>query len=545
MWDPGMGPAWVGLGLGLGGALLALLAGLGGFAIAKRRFRGELEEARQRSRRLEEEQRALERKQQEREQEWKRTEQRLTQALQEAQRKEQEARRAYEDLERRWQEAERRLKRREEKLEGVETRILRREERLEQKAEQLQRMERALARDRERLAALLAEGEALIEGERKKLEELAGLSQEEAREVLMQRVSEEAERFFARKVREIKERYEQEAEREARKILATAIQRYAADEVELATVSLVPLPDNEFKGRVIGREGRNIRTFEALTGVDVLVDDTPDTVVLSCFNPVRREIARLAMQKLVEDGRIHPAQIKKQVEQARERIEQEIVEAGRRAVEEAGLTDVHPELVKLLGRLKFRTSYGQNQLQHSLEVCFLAGMLAEELGLDPIPAKRAGLLHDIGKAVDHKVEGSHSLISAELAWRYHESEEIVHAIAAHNEEVEARTVLAVLIQAADTLSAARPGARQETFEAYIQRVQALEELCRSFPGVAEAYAVQAGREVRVMVRPEEVSDDLAAKLSYEIARTIEEELDYPGEIRVHVIRSVEFSQRAR
>ncbi len=540
MWDPGI---WA-VGIGLV-ALTVWLAGLGGFAVAKRRLAKEVEEARRRAQRLEEERRAQEQAHREREREWKEAEQRWTQALQEAQRKEEEARRAYQEIERRWHEAEQRLKRREEKLEGIEARVLRREERLEQKVHQLQRLEQALVQDRERLSALVAEGEALIEGERRQLEELAGLSQEEARELLMRRVSEEAERFFARKVREIKERYEQEAEREARKILATAIQRYAADEVERATVSLVPLPDNEFKGRVIGREGRNIRTFEALTGVDVLVDDTPDTVVLSCFNPVRREIARLAMQKLVEDGRIHPVQIKRQVEQARERIAQQIQAEGQRAVEEAGLTDIHPELVKLLGRLKFRTSYGQNQLQHSLEVCFLAGMLAEELGLDPIPAKRAGLLHDIGKAVDHKVEGSHSLISAELAWRYHESEEIVHAIAAHNEEIEARTVLAVLIQAADTLSAARPGARQETFEAYIQRVQALEELCRSFPGVAEAYAVQAGREVRVMVRPEEVNDDLAAKLSYEIARTIEEELDYPGEIRVHVIRSVEFSQRAR
>jgi ribonuclease Y len=251
------------------------------------------------------------------------------------------------------------------------------------------------------------------------------------------------------------------------------------------------------------------------------------------------------MQKLVEDGRIHPAQIKKQVDQAKELVEKQILEEGQRAVFEAGLDGVHPELVKLLGRLKFRTSYGQNQLQHSLEVCFLAGMLASELGLDPLPAKRAGLLHDIGKAVDHKVEGSHSLISAELAWRYRESEEIVHAIAAHNEEIEAQSVLAVLIQAADTLSAARPGARQETFEAYIQRLAALEELCRSFPGVDEAYAIQAGREVRVMVSPEEVSDDLAAKLSYELARTIEEELDYPGEIKVHVIRSVQFTERAR
>ncbi len=534
-----MGESWIGW---LVGAVLvvgaALAAGALGYFWGRQGLARQLEEALAERERLERLRREAERR-------WQETERRLRGREAEARAKYEEVRRAYEDLERRWQEAEGRLKGREEKLEQIEARLLRREERLEQKAAELQRVERALAADRQRLADLIAQGEELLESERRRLEELAGLTQEEAREELLRRVEEEAERFYARKVREIKERYEREAEREARKILATAIQRYAADEVERATVSLVPLPDNEFKGRIIGREGRNIRTFEALTGVDVLVDDTPDTVVLSCFNPVRREVARIAMQNLVEDGRIHPAQIKKQVDQAKEQVEKAIKEAGERAVMEAGLQGVHPELVKLLGRLKFRTSYGQNQLQHSLEVCFLAGMLAAELGLDPTPAKRAGLLHDIGKAVDHKVEGSHSLISAELAWRYGESEEIVHAIAAHNEEVEAQSVLAVLLQAADTLSAARPGARQETFEAYIQRLQALEELCKSFPGVAEAYAVQAGREVRVMVKPDEVNDDLAAKLAYEIARTIEEELDYPGEIKVHVIRSVEFAERAR
>ena len=537
MWE-----SWIGW---LVGALLALAAGAVGYFLGRHGFVRELEEARREAKEARSEQERLRQLQQEKERRWQETERRLRSREAEARAKQEEARRAYEDLERRWQEAEGRLKQREEKLEQIEARILRREERLEQKATELQRMEKALAADRERLADLIAQGEAILESERQRLEELAGLTQEEAREELMRRVSEEAERFYAKKIREIQERAEQEAERKARVILATAIQRYAAEEIERATVSLVPLPDNEFKGRIIGREGRNIRTFEALTGVDVLVDDTPDTVVLSCFNPVRREIARIAMQNLVEDGRIHPAQIKKQVDQAKELVEKAIKEAGERAVFEAGLEGIHPELVKLLGRLKFRTSYGQNQLQHSLEVCFLAGMLAAELGLDPTPAKRAGLLHDIGKAVDHKVEGSHSLISAELAWRYGEAEEIVHAIAAHNEEVEAQSVLAVLIQAADTLSAARPGARQETFEAYIQRLQALEDLCRSFPGVEEAYAVQAGREVRVMVKPEEVSDDLAAKLSYEIARTIEEELDYPGEIKVHVIRSVEFVERAR
>jgi len=525
--------------------LAAIVLSAGGYWLGKVRLARRLREERLR---LEEERargEELRKAYEERERRWRESESRLKRQLEEEWARGEQLRKLHEERERRWRESESQLKRREEKLEQLEARLLRREERLEQKAAELQRIERSLNEDIEKVSQLIAQGEALLEGERRRLEELAGLSQEEAREQLMQRVSEEAERFFAKVVRKIKERAEEEAERKARMIIATAIQRYAADEVELSTVSLVPLPDNDFKGRVIGREGRNIRTFEALTGVDVLVDDTPDTVVLSCFNPIRREIARIAMQKLVEDGRIHPAQIKKQVDQAQEKVAQRIKEEGERAVFEAGLEGIHPELVKLLGRLKFRTSYGQNQLQHSLEVCFIAGALASELGLDPKPARRAGLLHDIGKAVDHKVEGPHSLISAELARRYHEPEEIVHAIAAHNEEVEPQSVLAVLIQAADTLSAARPGARQETFEAYIQRLSALEELCRSFPGVDEAYAIQAGREVRVMVKPEEVSDDLAAKLSYEIARTIEEELDYPGEIRVQVIRSVQFTEHAR
>jgi len=525
-----------GMGLWVG---LAVLAGLsGGYLLG--RFRSAREAVESRKRLEEERSRSeeLRRVHEERERQ-------LSRKLEEERSRRESLGRALEEQEKRWQQAERHLKHREEVLEQLEARVLRREERLEQKAAELRQIERSLNEDLERVSELITQGEALLEGERKRLEELAGLTQEEAHEELIRRVSEEAERFYAKVIREIKERAEKRAEQEARKIIATAIQRYAADEVELSTVSLVPLPDNDFKGRVIGREGRNIRTFEALTGVDVLVDDTPDTVVLSCFNPVRREVARLAMKKLVEDGRIHPAQIKKQVDHARQRLEERIREEGERAVFEAGLDGIHPELVKLLGRLKFRTSYGQNQLQHSLEVAFIAGMLAAELGLDPTPAKRTGLLHDIGKAVDHKVEGPHSLISAELAWRYHESEEIVHAIAAHNEEVEPQSVLAVIIQAADTLSAARPGARQETFEAYIQRLRTLEELCRSFPGVDEAYAIQAGREVRVMVKPEEVNDDMTAKLSYEIARTIEEELSYPGEIKVQVIRNIQFTERAR
>lgn len=446
------------------------------------------------------------------------------------------------------EELERRIKRQEEKLERSEARLLKKEERLEQKGLELVRLEKSLKEDLRRLGALSEQGETLLEGERKRLEELSGLSAEQAKELLLRQVSEEAERFFAKRIRQLRERAEAEAEREARKVIATAIQRYATDEIESATMNHVPLPNEEYKGRVIGKEGRNIRAFEALTGVEVLVDDTPDAISLSCFHPVRREIARMAMEKLLEDGRIHPAQIKKQVDKAKERVSQRIKEEGQKALLELGIDGLHPSLVELVGRLGFRTSYGQNQLRHSLEVAYLAGTLAAELGLDAHGqklVKRAGILHDVGKVVDHKVEGSHSLISAEMARRYGESEEVIHAIAAHNEEVEARTMLAVILQAADALSAARPGARQEAFEAYVQRLQALEEICHSFPGVREAYAIQAGREVRVIVRPEEIDDDMAAKLSYDIARCIEEQMQYPGEIKVHVVRETSFVETAK
>lgn len=450
-----------------------------------------------------------------------------------------------EELQRRREELEHELKRREEKLELLEARLLKREERLEEKGEQLERLEGSLREEIRHLEELAERGKRLLAEEQESLERIAGLSREEARQELLHLLESEAERSFAKWLERRRAQLEAEAEQEARKIIATAIQRYAAEEVEETTFSSVSLPSDDYKGRIIGREGRNIRTFEALTGVEVLVDDTPDTVVLSSFNPLRREMARMAMEKLIEDGRIHPAQIKKQVERAEQRLIEHIRELGQKAIFELGIDNIHPELIMLIGRLNYRLSYGQNQLRHSLEVAYLAGMLAAELKLDPKPAKRAGILHDIGKAVDHKVEGSHSLISADLARRYGEPENIIHAIAAHNGEVEPQTVLAILLQAADALSAARPGARQETFEAYIQRLQELEEICTSFPGVAEAYAIQAGREVRVIVKPEEVDDELAAKLSYDIARMVEQELDYPGEIKVNVIRETQFVQVAK
>jgi len=439
---------------------------------------------------------------------------------------------------------EKRLKRREADLAQMEERILQKEARLGKKSNYLEMIEDSLRKDESELERLLEMGQKLLAEERALLERLSGLSQEEAKEYLLKLVEAESERYFARKIAEVERRSRQEAERRARRILATAVQRYAVEYAEEATVTTVPLPSDDFKGRIIGREGRNIRTFEALTGVEVLVDDTPDVVVLSSFHPVRREIARLALERLIEDGRIHPAHIEEKVRKAKERVEELIREYGEKAAFEAGV-ELPDELVLLLGKLHFRTSYGQNQLRHSLEVSFLARLLAEEIGIDPRPAKRAGLLHDIGKAVDHDVEGPHALIGADLARRYGEPWPIVNAIAAHHGNVEPATVTAVLVQAADALSAARPGARQETYERYIQRLEELERLAQAYPQVKEAYAIQAGRELRVIVRPEKATDDMAAKLAYDIARKIEEQIQYPGEIKVTVIRQTQYVETAR
>ncbi len=439
---------------------------------------------------------------------------------------------------------EAKLRRREQELAAMEERLIQREDRLGKKSNYLEMIEDSLRKDEAEIRRILERGRKLLEEEERLLERLSGMSREEAKEYLLKLVEADAEKHFAQRIAAVEERYRKEAKRLAQEILATAVQRYAASYAEEATVSTVPLPSEEFKGRIIGREGRNIRTFEALTGVDVLVDDTPDVVVLSSFNPLRREIARLAMERLIEDGRIHPTRIEEKVRQAKEEVEEIIREYGEKAAFEAGVK-LPEELVLLLGRLHFRTSYGQNQLQHSLEVSYLSGLIAHELGVDAALAKRAGLLHDIGKAVDQDVEGSHALIGADLARRYGEPWVVVNAIAAHHEEVEPASVIAAIVQAADTLSAARPGARRETYERYIQRIRELEELCRSYPEVEEAYALQAGREVRVVVRPERTSDETAAKLAYDIARRIEEELQYPGEIKVTVIRQVQYSETAR
>lgn len=441
-------------------------------------------------------------------------------------------------------ELEKRAKRREEEFARMEERILQREDRLGKKSNYLEQIEDSLRKDEEELEHLKESGSRLLADGKRRLEQIAGWSQQEARDHLLKLVETDSQRFFSRKVEEVERRTKEEAEQRAARILATAVQRYAAEYVEEQTVSSVPIPSEEFKGRIIGREGRNIKTFEALTGVELLVDDTPEMVVLSCFHPLRREVARMSLTRLIEDGRIHPAQIEEKVQRAKARLAERIKEEGKKAAFDLGI-DVHPELATLLGRLKYRTSYGQNQLAHSIEVSWIAKMLADELGIDAVAAKRAGLLHDIGKAVDHEVDGPHALIGSDLAFRYGESRVVVHAIAAHHEDIDLTTALDVLIQAADTLSAARPGARQETFERYIKRLKELEELCRSFPAVQEAYALQAGREVRVMVQPDRANDDMAAKLAYDIARAIEGELSYPGEIKVNVIRQTKFTENAK
>ncbi len=439
---------------------------------------------------------------------------------------------------------EERLRRKESELEQMAERVLQKEERLVARSSHLEMLEDSLRKDETELQRTLEAGQQLLTEQRSLLERLSGMNQEEAKEYLLKLVEAESERYFAKKIADVERRAKQDAERRARRALANAVQRYAVDYAEEATVTSVPLPSDDFKGRIIGREGRNIRMFEAVTGVEVLVDDTPDVVVLSSFHPIRREVARLALERLVDDGRIHPAHIEEKVRKAKERMEELIREHGERAAFEVGV-DLPPELLVLLGRLHFRTSYGQNQLQHSLEVSFLGRLLAQEIGVDPEPAKRAGLLHDIGKAVDHDVEGPHALISADLARRYGEPWPIVNSIAAHHEDVEPATITAVLIQAADTLSAARPGARKETYERYVQRLEDLEKLCRSYSQVKEAFAVQAGREVRVMVKPENTSDDMAAKLAYDVARRIEEQIQYPGEIKVTVIRQSQYVETAR
>ena len=378
---------------------------------------------------------------------------------------------------------------------------------------------------------------ALIKkGQLEMLEKISGMTQEEAKTYLLNNVESEVRHETAMKIKEIEAQLKDEAEQKAREIITTAIQRCAADHAAEATVSVVPLPNDEMKGRIIGREGRNIRTLETITGVDLIIDDTPEAITVSSFDPVRREVARLALEKLIADGRIHPTRIEDMVEKARREVDHTIKLEGERATFETGIHNLHPELIKLLGRQKYRTSYGQNVLNHSIEVAHIAGLLASELGVDVTLAKRAGLLHDLGKSVDHEMEGSHVQLGVELARKYKENPIVINAIEAHHGDVEPQSIVACLVQAADAISAARPGARRENVENYIRRLEKLEELTNSFPGVDKSYAIQAGREVRIMVKPEEVSEDSMILLAHDLARKIESELEYPGQIKINVIR---------
>jgi ribonuclease Y len=430
-------------------------------------------------------------------------------------------------------------------IQRLEKRLLQKEESLDRKYEVIEKKEEALTNKETEVDKLKTELQEIHQRHRRELERISGLSSDEAKVLLLKDVEEEIQQEIAMKIRELEIRAKEESERKAREIISLAIQKCAADHVTEATVSVVALPNDEMKGRIIGREGRNIRALETLTGIDLIIDDTPEAVILSGFDPVRREVARLALEKLIADGRIHPARIEEMVEKSQKEVEAIIKEEGERATFETGIHGLHPEIIKLLGRLKFRTSYGQNVLQHSIEVSHLCGVMAGELGADITLAKRAGLLHDIGKAVNHEVEGPHVSIGADLAKKYRESFQVVNAIAAHHGDVEANTVEAVLVQAGDAVSAARPGARRETLETYIKRLEKLENIADSFDGVEKAYAIQAGREIRIMVKPDKIDDLNAVRIAREIVKRIEEELEYPGQIKVTVIRETRAVEYAK
>ena len=442
-------------------------------------------------------------------------------------------------------EFEKEVKDRRSELQRQENRLNQKEENLDRKTENLEKKEDLVSAKIAELDKEKDELDAMERSQIEVLERISGLTTEEAKRYLIEKLEEEVTHEEAVKLKEIQARFKEEADNYAREQIALAIQRCAADHVAEATVSVVPLPNDEMKGRIIGREGRNIRTLETMTGVDLIIDDTPEAITVSCFDPVRREIARLALEKLILDGRIHPTRIEEMVEKAKREVDATIKAEGERAVFETNVHGLNPELVKLLGRQRYRTSYGQNVLNHSIEVSHVAGLLAAEIGADVNMAKRAGLLHDLGKSIDHEVEGSHVQIGVELARKYKESEGVIHAIEAHHGDVEARTIVACLVQAADAISAARPGARKENVEYYIKRLEKLEELTSSFAGVDKAYAIQAGREVRIMVKPEEVSEDRMVLLAREIAKKIEDELEYPGQIKVNLVRETKAIEYAK
>ena len=433
-------------------------------------------------------------------------------------------------------EADKELNERRREIQRQERRIQQKEETLEKKMTSLETKDETLNKKLKGADDKLAEAEKVKTAQIEVLETISKFTSEQAKDYLLKTLENELVHEKSVKVLDYEQKTRDECEKKAREIISLAIQRVAADHVTEATVSVVPLPNDEMKGRIIGREGRNIRAIETLTGVDLIIDDTPEAITLSCFEPVRREIARVMLEKLISDGRIHPARIEEMYEKARREVENTIKEEGERAVIEAGVNGIHPELIKLLGRLRYRTSYGQNVLNHSLEVAYLAGIMASELGLDPTLARRAGLLHDIGKALDHEIEGSHVEIGVDVARKYKESETVVHAIHAHHGDVEAKTVIACIVQAADAISAARPGARRENLENYIKRLEKLEEIASSFDGVERSFAIQAGREIRIMVKPEKIKDDQMVLLARDICRKIESDVEYPGQIKVNIIR---------
>lgn len=433
-------------------------------------------------------------------------------------------------------EMERENKERRSDMQRQERRLQQKEENLDRKIESFERKEEKLVSKEQRLNAAQEKADALVKKQTAELERLAGLTSEEAKQELLATLGDEVKHESAMLIKDMEQKAKDEADKKAREIISLAIQRCAADHVAETTVSVVALPNDEMKGRIIGREGRNIRTLETLTGIDLIIDDTPEAVIISGFDPVRREIARIALEKLINDGRIHPSRIEEMVEKAQKEVEQKIKEAGEQAVFSLGIHGIHPEMVKLLGRMRYRTSYGQNCLNHSVEVATLAGNMAAELGVDVTLAKRAGLLHDIGKSVDHEMEGTHVEIGGEIAKKYRESELVINTILSHHGDCEAKSVEAVLVSAADAVSAARPGARRETLESYLKRLSRLEEISESFEGVEKCFAVQAGREIRIMVKPEVIDDDGAIILARDISKKIEAEMEYPGQIKVVIIR---------
>ena len=452
---------------------------------------------------------------------------------------------AKEEIHRNRIEFDKEVKERRNEIQRQERRIQQKEENLDRKMQSLESKEDSLSKKKREIQILQEETVQIKEKQTQELERISGLTVEDARDYLLKNIENEVKHEAAIMIKEIQEQAKDEAENKAKDVISIAIQKCAADHVADTTVSVVPLPNDEMKGRIIGREGRNIRTLETLTGIDLIIDDTPEAVILSGFDPIRREVARVALEKLIIDGRIHPARIEETVERAKKEVENAIRQEGEHATFETGVYGLHPEIIKLMGKLKFRTSYGQNVLKHSIEVAHLAGIMAGELGIDVNVAKRAGLLHDIGKAVDHEVEGSHVTIGADIAKKFKESKEVIHAILAHHGDIEASTIIANIIQAADTISAARPGARRETLETYIKRLQKLEEIADSFNGVDKSYAIQAGREIRIMVKPEDINDTGMFVMARDIVRKIESELEYPGQIKVNVIRetrSIEYAK---